>query len=300
MTDYRIHAATLNTTKLPGCTGYAVEVGRQVMMRGTSGSAHRRLVSAARYAQGISLQTSGLKTLLDMMLVPASAPIPCASLATLGAGLQLATVAQNAVLPTDTAGAAELMTIARGLICFRGVSWGQVGDAVAVDVGVWPLSADGQSSAWSIAQGAIPGLPTTEETYTLHSITWKGSAVDGVNGLSLTMGTSPQVEYNPGAIYPAFIRQAPATGNIAVEATFAVPDRNLLRTYGEHFHGAAAGDLVMKFRPFLHAAARAATEVTFTLTGVAEVTGAADGNPSGAQITVHGVKTDGTSPLAWA
>lgn len=296
MTDFRIHAATLNTTKLPGCTGYAIDVGRQTLIRGTSGSANRRMVSAARYAQAASIQTSGLKAILDLMLAPANASVPCNSLAALGTGLQLAAVAQDAILPKDTAGSAELLTIAKGLIAIRGVSWGQVGDAVAVDVGVWAISADGQASGWTIAQGAIPGLPTGEDAYTLHSATWAGGALDGMTGLSLTISTSPQLEYNPGAIYPTMIRQAPTTGNLSVDASFSLPDRSKLRTLGEHF---AAGDLVLKFRPFKHAAARDTTEVTLTLSGVAEVSGAADGSPSGVTVNVHGVKTDGSSPLAW-
>lgn len=302
MTDFRIHAATLDGVKLPGCTGYAAEAGRQVAMFGTSGSPHRRLVAAGRYAQAISLTTGGLKTLLSKMLAASAAPIPCASLAT-GTGLVIAASAVDPVLPADTAGAAELLTVARGLMCLRSLSWQQAAGGVTCDVGVWPLSVDGQASGWSTAQGPIPALPTAEEDYDLHSITWKGGALDGLTGFQLGMSSNPQVEYNPGAIYPSFIRQAPATGNFAIDASFTLPDRAALRTYGEHFHGGAAGDLVVKFRPFAQAAARDSTagnEVTFTLSGVAEVTGASDGDPGSVQVNVHGMKADGTSPLTWS
>lgn len=302
MTDFRIHSASLDGTLLPGCVGYAAEAGRQVQKYGMSGSANRRLVAAGRYSQAVSLRTSGLKVLLSKLLSAANAPVPCASLAS-GTGLLMAASATDSILPKDTAAAAERLTITKGLIALRSIGFGEVGSEIVCDVGVWPVSADGDTSGWAIAQGAIPSLPSAEEIYSLHSMTWKGTSLDGMTGGSLTMSTAPTPMHNPGKIYPTYIRQAPTTGPIEIDAECTMPDRSFLRTYGEHFHGGAAGDLVIVFRPFLHAAARdtdGSEDVTFTLTGVAEVTGAEDGRPGSVKLAFHGVKTDGTSPLAWA
>ena len=300
MTDFRIHAASLGGTALPGCSGYAAEVGRSVSAFATSGAAHRRLIAAGRYAKAVSITTSGLFTMLSKLGLPAAVPVPCTSVISHLGGLILAASAQDPILPADTAGAAELMTITNGLLCLRGISWSQPGEACVCDVGVWPLSTDGQEDAWALSQGAIPALPASEEDYDLHAATWKGVALDGMTGLQLAIATNPQVEFNPGSIYPTMIRQAPATGPIEVSASFTLPDRAALRAYGQHFHGGVVGPLVLTFRRFSNAAARdAVNPVVITLTGAAEVSQAQDGRPGSVSVTVHGVKTDGTSPLAW-
>lgn len=300
MTDFRIHAATLGGTALPGCSGYAAEVGRSIAAFATSGAAHRRLIAAGRYAKAVDITTSGLFTVLSKLGTPATVPVPCASLAGHVGGLVLAASAQDSILPADTAGAAELMTITNGLIALRGISWSQPGEACVCDVGVWPLSTDGAADAWTLTQGAIPALPASEEDYDLFSATWKGTALDGMTGLQLSIATNPQVEFNPGAVYPTMIRQAPSTGPIEVSAGFTLPDRAALRSYGQHFHGGAVGALALTFRRFSNAASHdAVNPVTLTLTGVAEVSQAQDGRPGSVSVTVHGVKTDGTSPLAW-
>lgn len=301
MTDYRIHATTLDGTALPGCSGYASEVARSSFVGATAGAVHPRMVAAQRYAKALSLQTAGLKTLLSKMLPTGSAHIPCASLGA-GAGMVMACTAVDDVLPAETAGAAELMTIARGLIGLRSIACNNVGDAITCDVGVWPISADGAADVWSIAAGAIPSLPSTEEDYALHSITWKGTALTGAEGINLRVGISPEFRFNPGAIYPTQVRTI-AGGPILNECSFTLPDRSALRAWGQHYHGAAVGDLALVFRPFAIAAARDASAgqtITVTLTGVGEITGADDGNPSNVQALIRGVVAAGTKSLAWA
>lgn len=299
---YDIHAGLWNTTKLPGLTGAAVQVGRQTRIMANSGSPHRRLISAARYVQQVTLQTRALSTMLAKLGTSGTDPVPCSSIAAVG-NLVLGAAQQDDILPKYTSGSThELMTIAAGLACLRDLSWSGPGDGVDCGIGIWPLSSDGGTSGWSIAAGALPSMPTAEEEYDLATAQWNGSDLLGMTNLRVSFDTGPSPIFNPGKIYPQYIRQAPTSAPIAVDASFTLPDRSVLRSYGEHFSGGAIANLVLTFKQFDQAAARNTSKiVTFTIAGVAEVTAASDGRPSSVNVTVHGIAADGvTSPCTWS
>jgi hypothetical protein len=298
---YMIHGATWGTTKLPGCTGYAIEVGRQTRMMANSGAQFTRLVAAGRYAHAIGLSTRALGTVLGKLGTPATVPVPCANLN--GQTLVLAAAGEDDVLPTLSA-TAELLTVPRGLIALRGLSWSSVGDGVECDLAVLPLSTDGDARPWTPSTGALPDLADDEEEWDVASIAWDGAALVGATGLRMSFDTKPEGMHNPGKIYPTFIRQSPATGPLEIATDITVPMRDLFRTFGEHFAGGALANLVVTAKPFKQAAARdsgVGKTATFTLTGAAEVVQVQDQLPGTVTLRVHGVSGDGTTtPLNWS
>lgn len=300
-TSYVIHAATWGTTKLAGCSGYAVSVGRSVRKMGNNGAINPRLISAGRYDHRVALTTRSLGTVLGKLGSPATVPVPCASLS--GQTLVLAVASEDDVLPVLN-GTAELLTVPLGLILLAGLSWAQTGEGIESTLQVLPLSSNGTSDPWSKTTGALPALATDEEEWDVSGISWGGSELLGATGLRLNMDTRPEGIHNPGKIYPTTIRQAPATGPIDVTADITVPDRALFRTFGEHFAGGALGNLVITAVPFKQAAARdsgAGKTATITLTGAAEIVDVADQAPGTSTLRVHGISTDGVTPsLNWA
>ena len=297
-TAARIHAATWGTDRIPGCTGYVIDAGRETKLTGGSGAQYPRLASAGRYVQGVALTTQALGVILPKLGTSGTTPVPAASLS--GQTLVIAEAIQDDVLPTlETNG--ELLTIPLGMIALTGLSWSEVGQGIDADLRVYPLSSDGDAAPWTATSATLPGLATNEEAYDVAGITWAGSALVGATGLRMSFDTRPEPRHNPGKIYPSYIRQAPATGLLVLTAEVTVPTRNLLRTYGAHFAGGAVGNLVVTCRPFAQAASRGALTVTITLAGVAEVVQSAAGLPGQTTLRITGVSTGGvTSPLSWS
>jgi hypothetical protein len=163
------------------------------------------------------------------------------------------------------------------------------------------LSADGAAAAWSIAAGTAL-TPPAEEEYDLHSAAFGGAALDGVAGVSLRIQHQVQPQRIVGGLYPSLLACAPATGPIAIEASATSMDASALRSWGQHFKGDAAADLVLTFRKFAAAGARVASgagsTVTVTLRAVAEAQGLT--NDGRLQVAFHGISSAGASPLSWA
>ena len=303
--NYSIGGGSMGSTALPGLTGVAVQYGRAVRQMAHAGAAHPRLISAGRYSQYIGLKARCLRTLMGKLGTSGGVLVPCADLSVTANNLTLSANSIDNILPqaTSTAADDEVISVTNGLMLLRGLSWSGVGEGVEMDIGVYPVSTDGTADPMPRTQAAAPALATAEEELDLSAATWNGIALSGMENLKLSIDTAPQMKWNPGKLFPTYIRQAPATGPVMISASFTLPDRSLLRTWGPHFQGGALASLAVTFSPFAQAATRntgAGNDVSFALAGALEVTDANDDRPSAVNCVVHGISTGGVnSPLTW-
>ncbi len=297
--NYAIHAAKWGVTVMPGVQGVASQFGRESRIVGHAGAAFARLGSVAAYAKYATLSTGALKSFWSKL--NGSAGIPCADLSVNGP-LTLFGARIDDVLPAFVSGSNhESLAIAKGLAIMRSLSWSKTGGGAVMEIGVWPLSADGDADCWDATAAALPTLPAAEEDYDLHSIALGGSALEGATDFKMTIDTGATGKWNPGKIYQQYISQAPATNLIRIGGTLTLPDRSLLRTWGPHFKGAAVDSLTFSLRPFKQAAARdTANQIDVTLACVVQVLEARDSRASSVSIQFDGISTGGTtSPLSW-
>ena len=298
MTDnlYTLHAAQLGTTILPGVSGVAIDAGRQIHQSQGAGNLYARTASIARYAGKVDLTTTGLAAALGELDLTAA--IPAQKLAT--KNLTCWATKVDDVMPAYTAGSThEKILIALGLITLNKLSWSRPGEAAVASLEAWPLSADGAAEFWTKSAAALPTQVGTDADYDLDSLTIGGTGYNLITDLELSPSSNPAPEWPARGIDPTFIRQAPATGPISIGMSFRSEDRSLLRTAGQHFSGGAVVSVVAVFKNFAPGAARGASTVTVTLTGLVHVAQATDARPGSVAVSVLGVSANGTtSPLS--
>lgn len=301
-----VHAATIGTTDLPGVIGAAVESGRTAHRPVTASNPWNRLASIARYAGAVTLTTTGLKALLDKMPQGSGAaalPYPCMSLAGDAPGLTLWSLKQDDLLPKLASGTVhEKMVIGAGLLSLTELSWQGNGNPVQATARCLPLSADGAASYWTKSQAVAPSLAPLEADYEVTSVTWNGTAIPEVSGLTLSIDAPATVRHNVGKTYPQSLAGAPSGGVVGVTARIQCPDSALLRSWGEGFEGSALRSLVIVCKDFAQAAERGSSTVTITIVGTGEVVQAQRGRPDSVELLVTAVKgtTDASVPFTWA
>jgi hypothetical protein len=301
MSTYLVHAATLGASpqRLAGMTGVAVEAGRGKRLAAGAGNRFHRMAAATVYAQRLNLTTTGVKQLL--LLLNQTMATPCADLSTVGP-LDCFAIKADDVLPADASGTVhEKLSIAKGLIYVPRFSWEKPGEALIAEVVAMPLSADGAASGWATTLVAAPTTPGVDADYDLATLTLGGATLTGVSGLEIRCDLSPQPQYNPGNIYPTYIRSVNSQGAIPISASFTCADRDLLRSAGQHFRGDAVQTLALTFQRFKPQAARDATDnFSMSLVGAVTIDSASDQRPGSVRVTIDGITADGaTTPFDW-
>lgn len=302
MTEHYIHAAAIGATILPGATGQTIERQRDHHAPESPGNVWNRLRSIKRQVGLVSLTSGGVAAILGLMPQgsgPTQLPVPCMAL---GANpLVLWAVANQDNVPLlEQTNLHEKISIAKGVLALRRLSWREAGEPVLATMTAWPLSADGEASYWSMTAEAAPTAPPVDADYTLDSLTIGETPVAPFTDLEVEIDCpwTPRFK-NPKSRYPDYIAGAGSRGICNVRIGWRSLDRSLLRSFGEGFSGGAVQVVELILRDYANMAQRGSNVFKLKLNCVIEAAQAEDARPSTVQVTCHSISTDGTNPFLW-
>jgi hypothetical protein len=303
MTEHYIHAASIGASVLPGVTGQAIERQREKHRPDTAGNLWTRLDSLKRQVAMVSLTTSGVKQLLDLMPQGSGAtqlPVPCLKLSA-GAPLTLWSISNQDDVPLPTAGNVhEKLLINLGAVALRRLSWREPGEPVVATATCWPLSADGEASYWVPSQAALPTVPPVDNDYTLDAVSIGGTPIDNFGDLDLEIDCPWTPGFKlPKSRYPDYLSAAGARGTCSVKIGWRSRDRTLLRVWGEGYKSSAVQTVELTLRNYGQAAERGVTTLLMDLKCTVEATSIEDGRPSTVQVNCASLSTDGANPFRW-
>ena len=303
MTEHYIHAAAIGATVLPGVTGLTAERQREYHRPESAGNLWPRLDAIKRQIAVVSLTTSGVKALLDLMpqgLGATALPVPCLKLSP-AAPLKMWAISNQDDVPLPTAGSAhELLTVNLGPVVLRRLAWREPGEPVVATVTAWPLSADGVASYWAPSLAGLPTIPPVDADYTIDSVKIAGVEIDNLSDLDVEIDCpwTPRFR-SPSSRYTDYVAAAGARGRCAVKIGWKSLDRTLLRVWGEGYKSGAVQTVAIVLRDYGQAAERGATTYNLDLKCTIEATSVEDGRPSSVQVNCHSLSTDGLNPFRW-
>ena len=303
MTEHYIHAASIGATILPGVTGQAIERQREKHRPETAGNLWTRLDALKRQVGMISLTTSGVKQLLDLMPQGTGAtqlPVPCMKLSA-GAPLTLWAISNQDDVPLPTAGAVhEKLLINLGAVALRRLAWRESGEPMVATATCWPISADGEAPYWAASQAALPTVPPVDSDMTLDAVSIGGVPLEDVSDIEVEIDCPWTPSFKlPKSRYPDYLSAAGARGICAVRFGWRSRDRSLLRAWGEGYKGGAVQTVELTLRDYAQAAERGATTFKLDLKCTIEAASVEDGRPSTVQVNCASLSTDGLNPFRW-
>lgn len=207
MTRLRIHAASLESTLIPGLQNSVfVDDVQRVSKHNNNAETFHSITQREATAR---LQTTAVATALPLLNSNTLFPIR-----TLSAGLVLY-AAKHATDTPAVAGAGEHISITGllGAICATGFSWDKGGDGLTMDMQAWLRSSDGTTRPVTIATNAnISDEPDDTQCYELTAATLNGTVLENVESNSITIDPKAEFRYNFSRVYPEFLAMAGLNG----------------------------------------------------------------------------------------
>lgn len=301
-----IHAAAIGTSVLAGVTGRVIERSIDPHRPESAGNRWHRHNSIRRHKGGVNLITASVKDMLDRMpqgTGAAALDLPCVALG--ASPLYLWTVQNQDDVPLPTAGSThELVTISKGVLVLKRLTWSSPGEPTIATVSVFPLSADGLASFWTLTQGALPAAPPVDADYTLKQITIDGgAALTEISDIETDFELPARPRFKaPASRYQDAISLGGTAGLCGARIGWKTTDATLMRTWGDGYKGSAIATVELQLEPYAQAAERdtdALKLLKIEIKGLLSIGNAEGGRPNTYQVSGEALSADGTSPVRW-
>lgn len=277
---------SLNGTTLLGGQSFSYDPGREIFAPQNDGSTFHLMAGVSKCTPSVTISTKGVKQFMALMAAQSSTNyVPYLDLSSLL--LIGRKVGTNA--PTFAAGTVhEQVAFADGCIAFTGVEASANEDAILTAV-AYGIGTDGDTDPATLTQVTAPSAPSSITPYVLDSCTLDGTAIEEVNGVSVSCNLDWQIEFGAKP-FPILVRPRFVDWTMTVRHN----DATLMRS---KLDKAAAGSVVLKSRA-TGGPTRGSETATFTVTGVLYQGGRTD--PATGNVEIVTTLRGAATPATWA
>jgi len=242
---FTLYAANINTVLIDQIESFNYDAGLQKLMLRVDGSVDPTYIAIGNQSPRISLTTSKIATALGLCSI--------GGLAMTAGTFFFQQIASGGTRATGSSHTKLAATT--GFVIPRRLS-AQLNQPATIEYDVICLSNAGAAPITATKSQALAGTPDADECYVAGKVAINGTALSGVQSISIDFGITEIVMSGDGDVYPSFAAVMSRQPRITIE----VPDTDLLADFGTEGDVQGATDSIVYLRKVSEGGTRVADE----------------------------------------